>query len=152
MSQRLLRGRTPWLDRGPANVRNRRMGAVDPPFRRQTGVAPIEPAGNGRSTIYTGPSPSIQLASRRLRAGADRDRPHMPRRRPSEWDREPGLFGGELPFPSRFGSSARRPAARCAPSSTTSSTAKPRKGGSPTARSNPPPNIRGHTGATTTRD
>jgi hypothetical protein len=31
----------------------RRMGAVDPPFRRQTGVAPIEPAGNGRSTIYT---------------------------------------------------------------------------------------------------
>jgi hypothetical protein len=29
------------------------MGAVDPPFRRQTGVAPIEPAGNGRSTIYT---------------------------------------------------------------------------------------------------
>jgi hypothetical protein len=30
-----------------------RMGAVDPPFRRQTGVAPIEPAGNGRSTIYT---------------------------------------------------------------------------------------------------
>jgi hypothetical protein len=34
-------------------VRVRRMGAVDPPFRRQTGVAPIEPAGNGRSTIYT---------------------------------------------------------------------------------------------------
>jgi hypothetical protein len=31
----------------------RRMGAVDPPLRRQTGVAPIEPAGNGRSTIYT---------------------------------------------------------------------------------------------------
>jgi hypothetical protein len=31
----------------------RRMGAVDPPFRRQMGVAPIEPAANGRSTIYT---------------------------------------------------------------------------------------------------
>jgi hypothetical protein len=39
--------------RAPVNDRKRRMGAVDPPFRRQTGVAPIEPAGNGRSTIYT---------------------------------------------------------------------------------------------------
>jgi hypothetical protein len=35
------------------NGRNRRFLAVDPPLRRQTGVAPIEPAANGRSTIYT---------------------------------------------------------------------------------------------------
>jgi hypothetical protein len=46
-------GRLQRLDGDPANGWNRRMGAVDPPFRRQTGVAPIEPAGNGRSTIYT---------------------------------------------------------------------------------------------------
>jgi hypothetical protein len=46
-------GRTLPIAEGPTNGRFRRMGAVDPPFRRQTGVAPIEPAGNGRSTIYT---------------------------------------------------------------------------------------------------
>jgi hypothetical protein len=47
------RGRIYQFDCSPANGGYRRMGAVDPPFRRQTGVAPIEPAGNGRSTIYT---------------------------------------------------------------------------------------------------
>ena len=46
-------GRFDQFDLPRPNGRNRRMGAVDPPFRRQTGVAPIEPAGNGRSTIYT---------------------------------------------------------------------------------------------------
>jgi hypothetical protein len=40
-------------DQGNPVPYRHRMGAVDPPFRRQTGVAPIEPAGNGRSTIYT---------------------------------------------------------------------------------------------------
>jgi hypothetical protein len=48
-----LQGRFDQFDRHLADGRYRRMGAVDPPFRRQTGVAPIEPAGNGRSTIYT---------------------------------------------------------------------------------------------------
>jgi hypothetical protein len=46
-------GRADRFKRLRSNGRYRRMGAVDPPFRRQTGVAPIEPAGNGRSTIYT---------------------------------------------------------------------------------------------------
>jgi hypothetical protein len=48
-----VEGRFDQFDRRRANGGFRRMGAVDPPFRRQTGVAPIEPAGNGRSTIYT---------------------------------------------------------------------------------------------------
>jgi hypothetical protein len=49
---RLIAGRREFSSK-PCNGSFRRMGAVDPPFRRQTGFAPIEPAGNGRSTIYT---------------------------------------------------------------------------------------------------
>jgi L-2-hydroxyglutarate oxidase LhgO len=52
-------GRSLAAVRRGGNGRFRRFLAVDPPFRRQTGVAPIEPAGNGRSTIYAGIRPKI---------------------------------------------------------------------------------------------
>ena len=64
-------GRT-WLrSRSSAKVSFRRYLAVGAPFRGQTGVAAIEPVGNGGSAPDTRPSPSLGVGRAAALVGAD---------------------------------------------------------------------------------
>ena len=70
----------PQLDQdiGLGEGRYRRYPAVDATFRRQTGIVPITPFGNGGSATDSRLSPSVLFYVQRPRVGADRARLLLP--------------------------------------------------------------------------